>query len=776
MATNEYENLYLKYLSDKKGIDINTTLKSVNKCIEDVADMYRVSLSTIYNIVYSKEFLAKCLKGKCSNLDAKKCEESCHCIYFEGKCYPRYFDDAEIMNRDPDAYVLKMPTDELNKLVRLASYLYYNYDGGGITDNTFDAFEYNLNKRLKLKGRRYEKIGAPPIDKIREKLPYPMASLEKVKPGTRELLNFLSAAGKEIWWSVKLDGVSGMLVYSDGLVKKAYTRGDGNIGGDVTYMIDHITFPSISDVRYKNIVVRGEFIISRALWEKYKYIYSNPRCFVTAKINAGYVSIGIDDITFVAYDIIDTGSSNIPMPDTQSDTMTILNTLKFNVVDSGIINNPTTFDLINLYKKKRVESDYNIDGIVIAYNKRENIDLSKNPKTKVAFKMKLQEQIRTSTVINVDWNVTRYGRLVPVVIFKSVYIDGVRLHRASAFNASHIRDWSLGKGTEIKVIRSGDVIPSIIDVKVDNFITPLYPDPIVPGSVGSNKGWHWSGSDIIANDIINNKIIQLKKSEHFFRTIGVPLLGEKTLEKLWDSGMRSIKSITSATVSDFVKIKGIGEKLANRYYINIHDTMRNTRLDRYIPASTVLQMGIGRKLIKQILNYHPTLMEDTPEELEIILSKKQIPGIGKKRIRNLVDNITKFKEFLYSLNKEDITYAIKHDSERIKNLLKNNLNSKIKGKVFVLTGFYGKINYELEDAIYDNFGIFSNVVAPGIEAVITANINNVTNKMLTAERYGIKILMVEEFMKEYINSKKDYDTNNKYQEEEFINEYDPTDD
>lgn len=774
----EYEEIYITELAKKKNISVAAAVKFVDKCIKSVATARGFTYADVFSVIHSVEFMSsqcEVLRG-CPGYDLEKCERSCWCVVFEGKCHPRYFADALKMNEDPDKYLIGVPTDKLATLVKLASYLYYNYDGGGITDNTFDALEYTLNKRLKLRGRRYEKIGAPPVDKIRTKLPYPMPSLNKVKPGSRDLLNFIALATKEnkrLHWSLKLDGVSGEMVYKDGVVSKSYTRGDGDIGGDVTYILEHITpLPKINDPRYKNIVVRGEFIISKTTWEtKYASVttgsqkmgrgeYSNARSFVSSKINSGYIpATGILDVEFIAYEIVaivspsSSGSlpkrGSIPSPE---DSLKLLKDLNFRVVDNGVLENPVVFDLITLYKNKRSSSLYNIDGLVLSENVPRNSVMAgalANPKNVVAFKMRLEEQIRNTKVLDVEWNVSRYGRMVPVAIYESVYVDGVRMHRASAFNAAHVRDWSLGRGTRIKVIRSGDVIPTILDVEADPTITPKYPHPIAPGALGADKGWHWEKQDIMVNDIANNRVVQLKRTEHFFVTIGVPRLREKTLEKLWEAGIRSIKGITNATSDDFIKIKGIGKKTSVDLYKSIHDVMRRTRLDRFIPASTTLNLGIGRKIIKQLLNYHPTLMEDSPEVLKIILPKKNIPGLGAKRINNIVENIEKFKAFLYALNKKDIDFAIKHDSERIKSIASRGYNPKIRGKTFVFTGFFGKVDYELEDYIYDNFGSFAPSVTASTEVVVSANLMDVTSKMLAAEKLHIKVLSIEEFIKQY---------------------------
>ena len=261
----------------------------------------------------------------------------------------------------------------------------------------------------------------------------------------------------------------------------------------MTYLQEFIKFPSITDAHSRNIVVRGEFILPKATWnEKYAAPpgvrhagnYSNSRSFVSAKVNSGHVSQGLGDIEFVAYEIVRLDakqeSGDLPKP---SDMFDQLKKLGFKVVQHANIKTPTVFDLITLYKDVRGSAltEYTIDGLVLSLDvprKYAPVKLGAvNPKYSVAFKMRLEEQKRKTKVLGVEWRKTRYGKLFPVVLFESVYVDGVRLHKASGHNAAHIRDSSMGKGTEITVVRSGDVIPMIVDVKVNEHIAPSLPDP-----------------------------------------------------------------------------------------------------------------------------------------------------------------------------------------------------------------------------------------------------------------------------------------------------------
>lgn len=751
----EFDKNFILAIAKNKNITYQEAILLIDKCIKFTSAKLNISYAKIYSILLESEKNIGGLKGekKCQSLTIDDCKMNNECVFFEGKCLNKYFPDSDIINKDPDSYVKGLSTEKLSELVKLASYLYYNFKDYGLSDNSFDALEYHLKKRLKLKGRLYEKIGAPPIERIRVKLPYFMGSLDKVKPGSKELYNFLEFSAKKndignpygIAWSLKLDGVSAMIVYKDFLPFKIYTRGDGNIGGDVSYLKDYIELPKTK--LYSDLIVRGEFILLKKIWDsKYKSLYSNARSFVSGKVNSGYISPGIQDINFVAYQIIKIH----PLSEEQiepSRAFKILELENFKVVDNDTIENPTVFDLISLYKSKRETSTYSIDGLVISIDEVPNL-LPKEMKSVVAFKMRLEEQIRQTKVINIEWNISRYGRYIPVVLYESVYIDGVRLHRASGHNAQHIRDWNLGIGSKIKVVRSGDVIPTIIDVDVNLEIEPIFP-PLIPE-------WYWKGKDIILKDIEGNRNVQIQRILYFFKTIGVPRLGEKTVEKFYDTGLNTINKITNAIPSNFIKIKGIGQKTAVNIYTGIHDTMQHTRIDRFIPASSNLELGIGRKLIKILLRYYPMAIEDSEETIRKNLKKKGIPGFGPKRIENVAENIPKFLKFLYSLNKEDIEYAIQNEKRKLILIKDKGYNKQIQSKIFVFTGFFGKVDYDLEDEIYDNLGSVSSVVNSSIECVISANLMDISTKIIEAEKLKIPVYSIEEFVKKYNLKYKSY--------------------
>jgi DNA ligase (NAD+) len=744
---------YFEFISKKFNLSKPKTAKYIDKCIRQTAASLNLEYSKVYKQIYTEEVLSECLlrSRECSKLELEDCQKACHCFYLEPYgCLPRKLPNAEKINKNPDAYIKKYlgNTKDLERMVKIAAYLYHNYDGGGLTDNSYDALEYHLNQRLRLKGRRFEKIGAPPVEKIRVPLPYPMPSLNKVKPNMSMLYTFLDQFAEDdqakCLWSLKLDGVSGMLVYnSSGKLKNIYTRGDGEVGGKVTYLKDYIkNIPQKVDI--SNLIVRGEFIIKKETWkQKYKDSYSNARSFVSGKINAGYMAPSLLDVDFVAYQIMSMeDKKRVPSP---SQSIKLLEAEDFLTVEYGLLTAPTAFDIIQLYKQKRDEAIYYIDGLVLTGDWEKLAVTSGaetiNPLGTIAFKMVLEEQIRDTSVTNVEWNITRYGRYFPVVIYNSVYIDGVRLHRATGHNAKHILDWNMGLGTKIKVFRSGDVIPQIKDVDVDESLSPIL--PITQEEGGCD--WHWERSDIVLNEIENNEDVIFKRSVHFFSTLGVPKLKEGNVKRFTLAGYKTPEEISKLSIKDMVKIKGIGQKTAEVFYHGIRNAFLTVPPDRFLIATTTFKSGLGRKTAKTLFLNIPHILSMSEGEILNYFKKNKLKGFGPARIKGVATSIPKFKEYLNSFDSLEIDKGIKNYQKRMKNIKRNR---HIAGKMFVLTGFMDK-DYDFEDYIYENGGDIVDSVTSSTEAVISKNVSNITKKMLNAYELKIPVLTIPEFKKRY---------------------------
>lgn len=734
--TREYlEELQLRTTAEKLGVTLEEAARRIEKCISQTAYAVGVPPSDVYQAFHSLEYIEECSRKLVKSdpaLSEEDCLKSCSTVWFEGRCHPRFFENAQTINEDPDTYAKKLSTNELKDLIRLASYLYYNFEGGGLTDNSFDALEYLLNKREKTKFRRREDkaIGSLPIERLRTKLPYPMGSLEKLKPGMESLLKYLTSP---LEWSVKEDGVSALVIFSGGKPQKIYSRGDGTIGGDISFIKDFVKFPTPKE--YPDIVVRGELVMKTNVFkEKYSKVYTTPRSMVAAKVNSGYASPWLTDISFVAYQVVDLRSPK----DFSKDPFSILRFEGFETASHGVLENPTLFELITLYKEQRNTSDYWIDGLVIQPVNRSL--------PKVAFKMLLEEQVRWTKVLSIEWRPTRTGKIFPRVKYEAVFVDGRRFTHASGFNAAHIRDWNLRKGCQIKVVISGDIIPVIQDVKepLDLSIAPqsfsLPPE---------EPEWEWKGKDIYLVDIEGNPIVQQKRILYFWQALAAKGIGEKAIEKFYQAGYDTIAKIASIPSGhDLHQVLYPGSKSSTsgeKIFKTIHEVLQTARFDRLVPAIGNIK-GMGRKLIKGVLKYIPNMFIEPPEDLRAELNRVKIPGVAAKRKEALIEGVPAVINFLKSISSEDFKIAIKNEKERIEYLRNNPKNPRIESHSFVFTGFFGDVDFQLEDYIYDNGGDISSAITSKTAALICKNPAEFSKTIELASQLKVVVLTIPEFI------------------------------
>ena len=636
--------------------------------------------------------------------------------------------DSELingLNKNPDRIAKKFSAKELEALIQVANDIYYN-NVSELKDYAYDTLVYYLNKKYKVKDKRLNQIGAIPREKIRTKLPFYMPSLNKVK--VNDLPKHLDFS--DVVWSLKLDGVSGMVVYKDGEVDKVFLRGNGDIGGDISYVKSQIKFPTITQNQYKNIVVRGEFIISKEDFKQYSSSSSNPRNFVSGALNSVYDS-DLSNISFVTFDIVSNGMKELPKP---SKSFQILESLSFNVVKHGKIENPLSYQIVHLYRTEYNDHSYNIDGVVLAQNRNRNVpDTLTNPTDTVAFKMNLEEQIRDSKILNISWQISRHGRIVPVAEFEPVFIEGVRIHRATAHNAyTCVKKWKLGEGVSIKVTRSGGVIPQIVDVTVDENVTPILPDQTYP--------WKWQGRDIVLVDPEACEEVHIKRQIYFFQTLSIPGIREGMIRRMWENELDNLQDIIRADEKKFKGVRGIGAKKSQKFVVDIKEGISKARLYRLMMASCCFKKEMGKTFMRTISTEIPDVIcIDDMEELGKKLIK--IKGIGAKRSETFLSGLDKFKNFIV-----DFKEIYNNNLEHIKIIQQQGYNKKVQEKKFVFTNLDDDL---LEDYIIDHKGDVGKTVNKNTDAVICGNLLSLTTKMEKAIELGVDIYTKEEFIQRY---------------------------
>lgn len=636
------------------------------------------------------------------------------------------------LNEDPDSVIETLTDVSLKKLVNIADYYYFNSFGSGISDNSYDALRWHARKR-KIIGK--EEVGYLPVERLRIKLPFFMPSLNKVKADS-SLRKFIQTGTKFIW-TPKLDGVSGMVTYKNGILDKVYLRGDGSIGGDISFVTKFIKFPNTVS-NYPDLAVRGEFVIPKDVWNKIGG-GGTMRNYVSGLLNSKSEREELKNVIFIAYDIVHLEGETIPSQDI---ALSLLKQLGFFVVDHGILEKPLTADVLELFLIEHDENPIAIDGIVLVKHGTRSVPLYlHNPEDAVAFKFNLEKTKRKTEVVNVEWNISRNGKYIPVVIFKPVYIEGARIQRASGSNARRvIETWQLRRGTKIVVVRSGGVIPQI-----DGILEPG-PETEQIFHPPSTYRWYWKGADIVLEDPDSVVEVQIKRAVYFFETLKIPGIREGMVKRMFDGGLDTLQKIINASIAELRGIYGIGPVKSNKFYTDIRERIRRAKLYRLMLASNAFGgTSLGKTLLRFIAISIPDFLSqlDSPGYEEDLYPRLiSLRNIGPKRANAFIEGLERFRYFL-----DDFGEVEENNRRYFEELARTGGNPKIRGRTFVLTNLHDE---DLEDYLIDNGGIIANHVASNVEAVISGNEEDITEKMRQAFQNHVKVYTVEEF-KDYYN-------------------------
>lgn len=618
---------------------------------------------------------------------------------------------------------------ELANMVQVANDVYYNTNKNLLTDNEFDIIKEYMERTFP-KNEVLKEIGAK-VEKNKVVLPYNMPSMDKIKPDTTALATWMREYDGPYVLSCKLDGVSGM--YStEGDEPKLYTRGDGTVGQDITHFIDVLNLP-----KEKGVVIRGEFIIPKHIFEKkYRSKFANARNLVAGIINSKTIGEKAKDLHFVAYEMIH--------PETNpSDQME-----KMAVMDYETVQNERTDTLTNeMLSEKlldwRSNYEYEIDGVIVA-NDAIYSRTAANPKHAFAFKMVISDQVAEVKVVDVLWNASKSGYLKPRVRIEPVRLGGVTIEYATGFNASFIETNKIGVGATVQIIRSGDVIPHIKSVVVpaENAKMPSIP-------------YHWTDShvDIILDNVDEDQNVQEKKITAFFSTtgngIGVDGLSSGNVRRIMTSGYTTIANIIRMTPADLEKVDGFKTKMVSKIYDGIRNRLDKASLIDIMAASNMFGRGIGRRRIEPILQAHPNILIDPSSTEDKIQKLLAVSGIGKENATSFATNIPYFMEFIKDIGQEDkLSSAPINMVEENQVITTEEPQHYLYGKHVVMTKVRDK---SIEEHLNRVGGKMDNIIGKKTDILIVRDTLDVSNKTKYAKENNIPVMTPDEYRKLYMD-------------------------
>ncbi len=636
---------------------------------------------------------------------------------------------------------------ELVELLNKASKAYYQESREIMTNFEYDALYDELvsleaETGIVLSSSPTVNVGYEVLSELpKEAHPSRMLSLDKTKD-VDQLVSWLGEQEGILSW--KLDGLTVVLTYEGGKLAKGVTRGNGEIGEVITN--NARVFANLPiNIEFKGqLTLRGEAVISYEDFEEINKTisdesakYKNPRNLCSGSVRQLNNQVTKErNVRFYAFSLVSAEGVDF---ETRHQQMEWLSAQGFENVTYKQVNKDTLKEEVKWFADSIEQNPIPSDGLVLVLDDIEyGLSLgqtSKFPRDAIAFKW--QDEIRETTLKEIEWSASRTGLINPVAIFEPVELEGTTVSRASVHNISVMRDLKLGIGDRITVYKANMIIPQIASnlTGSDNVQVPCH-CPVCGHETkikdeNGIKTLHCINDNCLAKQI---KLLSLFVSRDAMNIEG---LSEMTIEKLIEAGM--VKELADLFhverfKEEFVKMEGFGEKSFNNLLKSV-EKARNTTPERLLYSLGIAGIGKAnaRLIAKHCNNKWEAIQNLGLEELTTI------EGIGDVMARSFrdyfddEDNKRTVKDLLAELNLDETAVET---------------GNSLAGMTFVITGSLN--HFENRDALKDKIEKAGGKVAGSVSAKTSYLINNdvtsTSGKNKKAKELGIPIIDEEKII------------------------------
>ncbi|MCD8037251.1 MAG: NAD-dependent DNA ligase LigA [Clostridiales bacterium] len=633
---------------------------------------------------------------------------------------------------------------ELIDILNEASRAYYQEDRQIMTDHEYDKLYDELSQLEKESGIVYggsptQRVGytvLSSLQKVRHESP--ILSLDKTKEPDR-LVSWLG--GNEAMLSWKLDGLTIVLTYNHGVLERAVTRGNGEIGEDITHNAKY--FKNLpGKINFEGeLNLRGEGIISFTEFERINSelgddeVYKNPRNLCSGTVRQLNSKVASDrNVMFYAFTLVKAGGVEF---EKKSEQMDFLAGLGFDVVEHYIVNADNIKEWIKFFAEKIERNDFASDGLVLTFDSipysRTLGTTAKFPKDSIAFKWS-DEQAET-TLLEIEWNTSRTGRINPVAVFEPVDIEGSTVNRASVHNVSVLESLKLGVGDKIKVYKANMIIPQIAENLTCSATAEI--PKVCPVCGGETEiRMLKEGRELYCTNP-NCSAQKIKALVHYVSrdAMNIEGLSEETIKKFAEIGILEnyidIYSLKEHT--EIKEMEGFGQKSFDNL-VSAVEKSRTVPLENFINALGINQVGLSnaKLLCKYYNNDIEAIISADPEEL------KEIEGFGEVIAHSI---------HAYFANEKNLELFRKGIS--LLNFTKPAKTADgLAGLTFVITGDVEKFKNrnEVKALIESLGGKVTGSVTSKTNYLINNDINSTSSKNKKAKELNVPIITEEEFI------------------------------
>ena len=646
---------------------------------------------------------------------------------------------------------------ELIALLNEASKAYYAQDKEIMSNYEYDALYDELvaleeELSIVLSDSPTVNVGYEALSELpKERHETPMLSLAKTKDRD-EIKDWL--ADKEGLLSWKLDGLTVVLTYENGELQKAVTRGNGEIGDVITNNAK--VFKNLPHrIAFKGkLVLRGEAVIKYSDFEKINASideadekYKNPRNLCSGSIRQlnNEVTAG-RNVRFYAFSFVSATDENgdLDFGNSKEAQFLFLKGQGFEIVDYIKVDKESVIPAIEEFAKRVQGFDIPSDGLVltfedIAYGKSLG-RTAKSPRDSIAFKW--QDELRETTLLEIEWSPSRTGLINPVAIFEPVELEGTTVSRASVHNVSVLRGLKLGIGDRITVYKANMIIPQIAQ-NLTGSDSVILPD-CCPVCGGATKVAQVNDTQSLYCMYPDCDAKKVKAFSHFVNrdALNIEGLSEATLEKFL--GMGFLHTFTDLFHleryrDEITTMEGFGEKSYNNLIDSVNKA-RHTSLPRVIYALGITGIGLANaKVICREFAF------DVEEMISADVERlSSIDGVGEVLAGAFCayfaesKNVEQFRTLLLELDLEKETIDRSNDA--------------VNGKIFVVTGSlqYFENRDTLKTKIESLGGKVTGSVTGKTDALINNDSTSASSKNKKAAQLNVPVITEETFIKEYL--------------------------
>lgn len=642
---------------------------------------------------------------------------------------------------------------ELVSLLNKASQAYYAQDTEIMSNYEYDRLYDELMSLEKITGviladSPTVKVGYEAVEELpKERHESPMLSLAKTK-SREELKDWLN--GKQGLLSWKLDGLTIVLTYSAGRLTKAVTRGNGEVGEVITNNARVFRNLPVSIPFRGELILRGEAVITYSDFtkinseiEEVDARYKNPRNLCSGSVRQlnNEITAG-RSVRFYAFCLVK--ADGVDFHDSRQEQFAFLSGQGFDVVEYRLVDPDSILDAITYFEQRIADYDIPSDGLVLTYEDMaygQSLGrTAKFPRDSMAFKW--ADELRETTLQEIEWSASRTGLINPVAIFEPVELEGTTVSRASVHNISILRGLKLGIGDRITVYKANMIIPQIAEnlTGSDNLTIPdrcpVCGQPTQIKKVNEVQSLYCLNPDCDAKKI---KAFTLFVSRDALNVDG---LSESTLEKFLARGfLHEFADLfqLSRYEEEIVQMEGFGEKS----YRNLQESLeqaRNTTLPRLIYGLGIENIGVANaKMLCRHFQFDLSrLRSATQEELA------EIDGIGEVialSVRAFFDNQKNAEQLDHLLAQLNIAVEVIEEGAQT-----------LAGMNFVITG--SLVHYENRNLLKEEIEKKGGKVTGSVTGKTTCLINNDTtsqsSKNKKAKELGVRIVSEEDFIEEYL--------------------------